>query len=74
MKTTKIRRTNEEVIKCGELIAEGFTICQVERELKIPHSTVHWIVINRLPRLDSGLSVACKNIFYTHKYGKRVTV
>lgn len=69
MKTKKkIRRTDEEVIACGELVAEGSTALEIERTLEIPHSTVHWIITHRLNHLDAGLYLRCVYVFFCHRH------
>lgn len=67
MKTKRIRRSDEDVILCGKLVAKGLTVISIERVIGIPHSTVHWIVLNRLPKLDGDLYMECKSIFRLHK-------
>lgn len=50
-----IRRTDKKVIECAKLIADGFTIFDVEELTDVPHSTISWTIRNRLPRLDYDL-------------------
>ena len=52
---------------CGNLVAKGLTVTAIEKCTGIPHSTVHWIVINRLPRLNKDLYNNCKKIFRLHR-------
>ena len=66
----KIRRTDEDVIACGKLIADGYTVTQIENNMGIPHSTAHWIVRNRLVNLDQELWERCLSIFMLHKCKK----
>jgi len=61
-----IRRSDEEVVKCAELIANGFTILGVEQFLGIPHSTISWTIKHRLPRLDYSLYKKCIVIYRQH--------
>ena len=63
----KIRRTDADVMLCGKLVAKGLTVAAIEKFTGIPHSTVHWIVLNRLPRLNKDLYNNCKTIFRLHK-------
>ena len=74
MKTHKIRRTDKDVIVCGELVSQGLTVLTIEKVTGIPHSTVHWVIMHRLPHLDKGLYEACLSIFCVHKKlgGKRI--
>jgi len=64
----KIRRTDEDVVRCGLLVAEGYNVFEVEQLLNIPHSTVHWVILNRLQNLDAQLYDQCIYVFVCHKH------
>lgn len=68
----KIKRSDADVMLCGKLVAKGLTVTAIEKFTGIPHSTVHWIVINRLPRLDRDLYRDCKTIFRLHRSKENV--
>ena len=61
-----IRRTNEEVIECAELIVDGFTIMDVEELTGMPHSTISWTIKHRLPRLNYSLYEKCVEMYLQH--------
>ena len=67
MKIRKVRRSDEDVIMCGKLVAKGYTVMKIEAMTGIPHSTVHWSIMNRLPRLNKDLYDSCKTIFRLHR-------
>lgn len=67
MKRNTTRRTIEDVLKCGEFVASGLTTIEVEENHHIPHSTVHWLIMNKLSAIDEELYAQCLVVLRTHR-------
>lgn len=63
----KKRWLDANVLDWANLVASGMTVWDVERYLGVSHSTVHWNIINRLPRIDVDLFDKCVSVFCVHK-------
>ena len=59
--------SDEDVIDCGKWVASGLNVFEVENLFGVPNSTVHWVIMHRLPRLDLDLFDACIESFCIHK-------
>ena len=68
MNFRKIRRSDEEVITCSQLVACGFNFKYIEKITAMPHSTLSWCIRNRLPKLDYELYKKCDKVIFEHNH------
>ena len=75
MKVYKQRWTDKEVITWAEIYVNTCkTLDVLEQELKVPHSTLWWNFMHRLPRLNGALYADVVEMIEIHKNMKESKV